>query len=83
MTLILRIIGQRDAKQTHYNVTDKNYKASFEDLDFFTLTLISLLLRMNCDINDNVCLDLQNCHISIYPCHKWYSEVHINILRPF
>lgn len=68
MTLLLRIIGQRDAKQTHYNVTDKNYNASLEGLDFLTLTLISLLLRTSCDINDNACLDLQNCHISIYLC---------------
>ena len=31
--------------------------------------------RTHWDINDNVCLDLQNCHYSIYMCNWSYKDV--------
>lgn len=45
--------------QTQCNVNDKNNNDRSED---FTYKITSPL----CDTNDNVCLDLQICHYSIY-----------------
>ena len=49
--------------QTQCNVNDKNNNDSSED---FTYKITSDTAHPLCDTNDNVCLDLQICHYSIY-----------------
>jgi hypothetical protein len=61
LTLILKIIGQCDVKR--FKMLPMKYKnVSFK--------CFHIHYQTHCNINDNVCLDLQNCHYSpfiIYP----------------
>ena len=70
---IIRLVGNSHAqvhrsirRKSHYDVTDKNNNASFEDLNILYHQNHSLSCQTCCDTSNNVCLDLQNCRYSIF-----------------
>ena len=60
--------GYRQHKRIdkHYDATDNNNNASFEGLDIHYHKYHSPAYQTCCDASDNVCLDIDKCHYSIY-----------------
>ena len=55
-------------RQTIYDVSDeKNRNVSFEGFDIH--------YRTRCNASENVCLDLQNCHYSVF-IGQWNNHLH-------
>jgi hypothetical protein len=49
-----------------YDITDENNNISSDGLDRYYHKYPSSSYQTHRDISDNVCLDLQNCHYSIF-----------------
>ena len=65
-------------RKVHYDVIDKNYNVISEGLDRHYHKYPSWSYRTGWDINNNVCLDLQNCRYSMYIVNRVRKDMDVH-----